>query len=427
MCISNETAIQVAKALKQFYHKFGIGHIVLLVSYMNFLLFAAGIFMILETANVNLLRKHWLEALAEHRKSFVVHDMVPQIFNNTKLLVFIHDDKSRYLTKTLNELLMKYEDTLKIRQPLPILPCDYINSLIFICSTVTTIGHGNIYPTTESGRYFSMVCATIGIPFTLMVIKDLSYLIAILFRYPCACFVYFWHIFRYCTLQPVDENELIQRIHGINAARHSDYRNLSKLQTATDRSSAQYTDNDCRNGSNWLGNSWMHDNSFLFAAGTDFVYFISHIQFANYNRDWRYEAGSRAYWLPGRMYMPMTTKVSARITYETESFDSSTNLNFISDCPLNHYVTLGVLQSEDKCPLLRVMQKENAYIDVNTQTESGNREYVPQCTRTQSPEALLIDKPITSRDDVNDLIVETYGARPARLISSGAKLQKSES
>ncbi|VBB30424.1 unnamed protein product [Acanthocheilonema viteae] len=343
MCISNETAIKVAKAFKQFYHKFGIGHIVLLIGYIIFLLFAAGIFMILETVNVNRLRKHWLDALAEHRKSFIVYDMVPQIFNNTKLLVFIHDDKSPYLMKTLNEILKKYEDTLKIRSPKPMLPCNYINSLIFIWSTVTTIGNVHIYPTTEGGRYFSMICAMIGIPFTFMVIKDLSYLIAVLFRYPCACFVYCWHIFRYCTLQSVDENELIQQIHGINAARYSDY--------------------------------------------------------------------SRAYWVPGRMYMPMTTKVSSPINYETESFDSSNNLNFISDCPLNHYVTLGVLQSE----------KENAYVDVNTQTESSNREYVPQCIQIQTPEALLIDKPNTSRDDVNDLIVETYGARPARIISSCIK------
>lgn len=68
MCVSNETAIQVAKAFKRFYHKFGIGHIVLLISYITFLLFAAGIFMILEAANVNRLKKHWLEALAERRK-----------------------------------------------------------------------------------------------------------------------------------------------------------------------------------------------------------------------------------------------------------------------------------------------------------------------------------------------------------------------
>lgn len=67
------------------------------------------------------------------------------------------------------------------------------------------------------------------------------------------------------------------------------------------------------------------------------------------------------------------------------------------------------------------MQKENAYVDVDTQTEGDKKEYVSQCIRIQSPEALLIDKPITSRDDVNDLTVETYGARPARLISSGAK------
>lgn len=53
---------------------------------------------------------------------------------------------------------------------------------------------------------------------------------------------YFWHIFRYCTLQPVNENELIQRIHGANAAHHSDYR-YSCIYAITDCSLLTSIDN----------------------------------------------------------------------------------------------------------------------------------------------------------------------------------------
>uniref|UniRef100_A0A1I8ATF5 Ion_trans_2 domain-containing protein n=1 Tax=Steinernema glaseri TaxID=37863 RepID=A0A1I8ATF5_9BILA len=66
-----------------------------------------------------------------------------------------------------------------------------------------------------------------------MVIKDLAYLITKLLNYPCLLFVKLWHIFRYCTLQPVDENELIRSMHGAEHKQRSDYR-LSTVERLLD-------------------------------------------------------------------------------------------------------------------------------------------------------------------------------------------------
>ncbi|OZC12033.1 hypothetical protein X798_01214 [Onchocerca flexuosa] len=55
-------------------------------------------------------------------------------------------------------------------------------------------------------------------------------------------------------------------------------------------------------------------------------------------------------------------------------------------------------------PAIKVYAKKND-VDVDTQTENDDKEYVPQWIRMQNPEALLIDKLIITRDDVNDLTV----------------------
>ena len=141
---------------------------------------------------------------------------------------------------------------------------------------------------TKAGRCFSILCSLLGIPFTIIVIKDVAYLIAKLFSYPCILFgernnptifetklvcekrskkqflkmlyfssfpvmvfnsvrkelprlytlipkkltrqfkninlAYLWNTFRYCTLKPVDEDEILRKLNegGITTTR--DYR-----------------------------------------------------------------------------------------------------------------------------------------------------------------------------------------------------------
>lgn len=63
---------------------------------------------------------------------FVVRQLLPDIFNNTRLLLYIHDDKTQYLTEIINERLSHYEDRLKLKPPIPTLPCTFTNSILFV-------------------------------------------------------------------------------------------------------------------------------------------------------------------------------------------------------------------------------------------------------------------------------------------------------
>ncbi|VDM54147.1 unnamed protein product, partial [Angiostrongylus costaricensis] len=99
-----------------------------------------------------------------------------------------------------------------------------------VFSTITTIGYGYIYPVTKAGRIFSIFISFIGIPFTIVIIKDLSYIIAKLMNFPCEVLAKLWTIFRFCTLRPVNEDELNRKLHGDHGER-KDYRlhNMERL------------------------------------------------------------------------------------------------------------------------------------------------------------------------------------------------------
>ncbi|PIO62930.1 Ion channel [Teladorsagia circumcincta] len=274
---------------------------------------------------------------------FVVKELLPEIFNNTKLLLYIHDQKSQYLTTIMNERLAVYEKQLQLRPPMPSLPCTFTNSLVFVFSTITTIGYGYIYPVTRTGRILSIIISLIGIPFTLIVIKDLAYIIAKLMTYPCEVLgnqkatIQFslrqetqflqlvpekcWAAFRFCTLRPVHEDELDKKLHGQPIV-------LLLL----------------------------------------FIYLLIGLSIVSLFINLLHTKFSRAYWLPGRMYMPLRQN-QLGTTNTIASFDSYEELGISSDCPLNHFATLGILQTDDKCPLLGITRREFAYMDANTQTE----------------------------------------------------------
>ncbi|KAK6051811.1 Ion channel [Cooperia oncophora] len=130
----------------------------------------------------------------------------------------------------MNERLAVYEKQLQLRPPMPSLPCTFTNSLLFVFSTITTIGYGYIYPVTKAGRILSIIISLIGIPFTIIVIKDLAYIIAKLMTFPCDLLEKCWAAFRFCTLRPVQEDELDKKLHGEHAER-KDYRlhNVERL------------------------------------------------------------------------------------------------------------------------------------------------------------------------------------------------------
>lgn len=174
--------------LKHYYHKYGLGHLILLSFYILYLFCFATTFYFIENQQSEVYYYQWQQQIGFNRHKFIKHELIPNIFNNTKFFVFIHDHKSQYLSKLLNEKLLSYEKKLRLKPPLPILKCTFTNSLLYAFSAVTTIGYGYIYPITKSGRIISIIFSTFGIPFTIIVIKDIEYLLVKLLSYPCILF-----------------------------------------------------------------------------------------------------------------------------------------------------------------------------------------------------------------------------------------------
>uniref|UniRef100_A0A1I8AT25 Astacin n=1 Tax=Steinernema glaseri TaxID=37863 RepID=A0A1I8AT25_9BILA len=123
---------------------------------------------------------------------------------------------------------------------------------------------------------------------------------------------------------------------------------------------------------------------------------------------------SRVYWLPGRMYLPVRNATYGRASgYPQATFDSFQEDTSYSDCTLNHYTTLGILQYEDQCPLLGVIQSEAAYKNAITQTVKGSalHKFEKETANNITKGPLLpYPRKTDSSDDINDLIIETYGA-----------------
>jgi hypothetical protein len=84
----------------------------------------------------------------------------------------------------------------------------YTNALLYAWTTITTIGYGYIYPITTTGRALTIVYQIIGIPFTLVVLKDITFVLAKLLNMPGRAIGALWRMFRYCTLRAVDERDL---------------------------------------------------------------------------------------------------------------------------------------------------------------------------------------------------------------------------
>jgi len=55
---------------------------------------------------------------------------------------------------------------------------DYVQSIFFSTTILTTIGYGNIAPVTFAGRLFCIFFAIVGIPFTLSVMADIGAILA---------------------------------------------------------------------------------------------------------------------------------------------------------------------------------------------------------------------------------------------------------
>ncbi|KAK6025419.1 hypothetical protein OSTOST_08681 [Ostertagia ostertagi] len=197
-----------------------------------------------------------------------------------------------------------------------------------------------------------------------------------------------WAAFRFCTLRPIHEDELDRKLHGEHAER-KDYRlhNVERLLaipvTVAIMAVVGWTCVGC-----FIVHFYMPDHD---TTATFYFIFNSLATIGRQNQ--------------------------LDTAHTIASFDSYEELGISSDCPLNHFATLGILQTDDKCPLLGIARREFAYMDAITQTEKTVPHGYQATPPPPSPSAVLLPYPHTSHEDVNSLIVETYGVKPARQIS----------
>ncbi|XP_071828323.1 TWiK family of potassium channels protein 7-like isoform X1 [Apostichopus japonicus] len=165
-------------------------HIVLITVYLGYLVLGACVFCRLEH---QIQAKEFLRA-RNHCKSAIL-DKMENMTNGNKT-----DDRTRgcrvgvkYMREMMLEELDNFEKTLMMpewkagRMETHIVDRSFTfaSSMLFCMTTITTIGYGDIVPTTPAGRGFCIVYAMIGIPLTLLCLADIGDLLARLVLWFC--------------------------------------------------------------------------------------------------------------------------------------------------------------------------------------------------------------------------------------------------
>ncbi|XP_042231715.1 potassium channel subfamily K member 16-like isoform X3 [Homarus americanus] len=118
--------------------------------------------------------------------------LIEQVLNLTSLQQQQEDDGVQMVTdepgteELVWQWLREYEVVMEESEGAGVSPLDtqihtrwaYTQALFFSATVLTTIGYGNIAPSTVEGRVFCMVYALVGIPLTLSVIADLGDVLA---------------------------------------------------------------------------------------------------------------------------------------------------------------------------------------------------------------------------------------------------------
>ena len=103
-----------------------------------------------------------------------------------KTEISLHPHLHHCIFQRLDHLLLDYESTVSeamnagvdvVSQDFTI-SWNYLQSVFFSTTILTTIGYGNIAPVTTPGRVFCIFFAIVGVPFTLSVIADVGQILA---------------------------------------------------------------------------------------------------------------------------------------------------------------------------------------------------------------------------------------------------------
>ncbi|CAJ0955677.1 unnamed protein product, partial [Mesorhabditis belari] len=398
MCISNAAAYRFVLFVKRIYQKYSLSHVLLLSTYLLFIFTCGLAFFALEARNFHATRQSIQRRQTMNRDRFITRSLLPDIFNNSRLLVYIHESKTNYLKKIVTRKLEDYEKIFRLRYNYrPPQNLSLTTSILYIFSCVTTIGYHHIYPMTKGGRILSTFVSIVGFPFSLVVIHDLSYLLIRLLDLPSLLFEKCWAIFRFCTLRISPESELV-RSWDSKGNQRSDFRleNSSRLlgipatlavlalfgwlslgcvlgwslfpkeslttvfhYVITTLTTIGFADHELPDNRPLFLLSWCAFTLIGLALMSMFINLI-HSKF------------SSAYWLPGRMYVPIKQVNRCNRCQNLASIESFNDL-CDAESPLNHLTTLGILQTDDKCPLIDFQRFETAYVDAVVQTDKDDK------------------------------------------------------
>ncbi|KJH53408.1 Ion channel [Dictyocaulus viviparus] len=198
----------------QIYHDYGLKHVCLITTLIIYQFIGAVVFYFCEVGYDESKEKSWNKMLvnicevlriAENRTRFVF-TLIPLMFNNTDYLFFLTQEQTNEVSKKLHNEVELYEKQLGIKYTDQKIKWDFWNAMLYAQTLCTTIGYGHLYPSTVSGRVFTMIYAIFGIPLVLSILDDLGKLLTRCLKTPwwltkCAC----RRLFRCCTKQTITE------------------------------------------------------------------------------------------------------------------------------------------------------------------------------------------------------------------------------
>lgn len=194
------------KIAQRVYHKYGLKHVVLLLVLVLYGFVGALIFVLIEGPAEERLKSEWRSRLDNSREIFV-RDLMIELFNNSRYVVFIPSWKTRPITDHLSRRLDDFERQLGVTfDPQHKISWDYWNAVLFTGTICTTIGYGHIYPRTPAGRVLTCIYALFGIPLVLTVLNDLGKLLTVGLKFPWFQCKRAWRrLVRLCTHTPMEK------------------------------------------------------------------------------------------------------------------------------------------------------------------------------------------------------------------------------